>query len=229
MSANVGAKDIVTEGLVLYLDAANYKSYTSGSTVWGDLSLNSYSGSLINGPTFNSANGGNIQLDGVNDFIAFDTLNTSILNLTSSNGATLSCWLKINLLSRWTGVFNFSTLVGNEADIGWDINPSNVLRIWKNAQGPLTNSLLPYSNVWCQYVLVSNSSGTIFYVNESEFTTTPATGNIGFVNGRTLRFGDHWDNSVQGNCSIIQIYNRALSAQEILQNYNSTKARFGLT
>jgi hypothetical protein len=61
---NGGPGNIVTNGLVLYLDAANYLSYTSGSTVWRDLSSSNLSGSLINGPTFNSANGGYIACDG---------------------------------------------------------------------------------------------------------------------------------------------------------------------
>jgi hypothetical protein len=59
---------IVTDGMVLSLDAANTKSYVSGSTVWRDMSGNEYSGSLINGPTFSNVNGGSIVFDGVDDY-----------------------------------------------------------------------------------------------------------------------------------------------------------------
>ena len=67
MAGNV-APNIITDGLVLYLDAANTKSYVSGSTTWTDLvGLNN--GTLINGPTFNSANGGSIVFNGVNNYV----------------------------------------------------------------------------------------------------------------------------------------------------------------
>jgi hypothetical protein len=61
---------IITEGLVLYLDAANTRSYVSGSTTWNDISRSGNNGTLINGPTFNSGNGGSIVFDGVNDYVA---------------------------------------------------------------------------------------------------------------------------------------------------------------
>ena len=66
--ATIGGSNIVTNGLVLALDAANRRSYISGSFVWNDISGNRNSGSLINGPTFDSANGGSIVFDGTNDY-----------------------------------------------------------------------------------------------------------------------------------------------------------------
>jgi hypothetical protein len=66
MAFNYSPK-IVTDGLVLYLDAANSKSYVSGSTTWSDLSRGGNNGTLTNGPTYSSAKGGIIILDGSND------------------------------------------------------------------------------------------------------------------------------------------------------------------
>ena len=81
----------VTDGLVLYMDAANSKSYVSGSTTWNDISRSGNNGTLINGPTFNSSNGGSIVFDGTND-----TTNLgNILNI-GLNSWTISCWFKIN-------------------------------------------------------------------------------------------------------------------------------------
>jgi hypothetical protein len=75
MSFNYSPK-IVTDGLVLYLDAANTKSYVSGSTVWNDLSRSGYNGTLTNGPTFNISNGGSISFDGVDDLsVIFKEIN----------------------------------------------------------------------------------------------------------------------------------------------------------
>ena len=68
---------IITDGLVLYLDAANPYSYVSGSTVWNDISRTMTSGSLINGPTFSSANNGSIVFDGVNDYVISTTVSGS--------------------------------------------------------------------------------------------------------------------------------------------------------
>ena len=79
--------NIVTDGLVLVLDAANPTSYISGSTTWRDLSGNNNSGSLVNGPTFNSVNGGSIVFDGSNDYVEISPVN-------ASSQFTLNLWIK---------------------------------------------------------------------------------------------------------------------------------------
>jgi hypothetical protein len=91
MAFNYSPK-IITDGLVLYLDAANPKSYVSGSTTWGDLSRGGNNGTLVNGPTFSSANGGSIVFDGVNDYINCGT-NSS---LRPSQQITINSWIKLN-------------------------------------------------------------------------------------------------------------------------------------
>lgn len=219
--------NIVYDGLVLYLDAANSKSYPGTGTAWTDLSGLNNTGTLTNGPTYNSANGGAIVFDGTNDYISFSST-TQSLGLTSSSGATMSCWLKLTLLNRWTGVFIFRDLNAALCDFGWDISSSNNLRIWKNSATGVGPSLSAYSNIWCNYVLVSNSTGTIFYINGTQFATTSTSGNVSFTNDRVLWFGDHWDNPIQGSSSAIKIYNRALSATEIEQNYNAIRGRYGI-
>jgi hypothetical protein len=220
---------IVTDNLVLALDAANPKSYPGSGTTWTDLSGRGNTGTLTNGPTYSSANGGSIVFDGVNDYISFNNLTTSSLGLTSANGATLICWAKITLLTRFTGVFTFWSAADN-VDFGWDIiDSTNNLRIWKNTTQTLTGvSLTPYSTLWTQYALVSNSSGTIFYINQNQIATTSTSGNIITTGGRNLMFGDHWDNPIQGNSSNIQIYNRALTAAEVSQNFNALRGRYGI-
>ena len=221
------SRGIVKAGLVLDLDAGIDSSYAGTGITWTDLSVYGNNGTLTNGPTFSSSNGGVIVFDGTNDYISFSSLTTSSLGLTSSNGATLSCWINIALLSRWTGVFTFWPIAGS-VDFGWDIDLTNVLRIWKNGSAVLTSSLSSYSNTWANYVLVSNSSSNRFYINSTLFASSlTQTGNITSTTG-TLWFGDHWDNPIQGNASTIQIYNRALTAAEIKQNYDATKGRFGL-
>ena len=86
MSTAEGGGNIVTDGLVLLLDAANTKSYVSGSTIWNDLSRSGNTGTLTNGPTYNSSNGGSIVFDGSNDFIEG--------TITVPTSFTFNVWLK---------------------------------------------------------------------------------------------------------------------------------------
>ena len=92
MSTSFAFTPIVTDGLILYLDAANTKSYISGSTDWYDLTTYNNDGTLTNGPTFSSTNGGSIVFDGVNDYVQVN--NSDILNPTQT--ITLSVWSKFN-------------------------------------------------------------------------------------------------------------------------------------
>ena len=85
-----GGPDIVTDGLVLHLDAANNRSFVSGSTTIFDLSGNRNTGSLVNGPTYSSVNNGGIVFDGTNDHII--VLNSNSINL--STNTTYAIWIK---------------------------------------------------------------------------------------------------------------------------------------
>jgi hypothetical protein len=207
------------------LDAANRKSYPGSGTTWLDMSGNANNGTLVNGPTFSSVNNGILTFNGSNQYISFNAITTPSLGLTSSNGATISGWLNLNISSQYKGVIGIFSAPNSEA-FGWDLMNSNFIRIWKTSTGILTTiSTTPYSNIWIHYVLVSNSTNVIFYINGSQAYTTSAVGNI--VDNGTLQFGN-WDGNPKGNVSNLQIYNRALSAAEISQNYNATKSRFGL-
>ena len=88
---------LVLSGLTLCLDAANTKSYVGSGTTWTDLSGNSNTGTLTNGPTYSSANGGSIVFDGTNDYatISFN----SVFNVTS-NPFTVIVWNKKNTSSN---------------------------------------------------------------------------------------------------------------------------------
>jgi len=92
MSANVGAKEIVTEGLVLYLDAANYKSYTSGSTVWSDMVGKSNSGSLYNSVSYDASNGGSLVFNGLNSYVGLVAGNGTPTDTSGSVGNNMLAW-----------------------------------------------------------------------------------------------------------------------------------------
>ena len=214
---------IVTDGLVLYLDAANSKSIVSGSTTWNDLSRGGNNGTLINGPTFNSGSGGSIVFDGSNDY----ALISPISNITY---CTYVLWLK------WgeSGVFN--TIFGNET--GGSLNAFGIRQRANNnymlAPGggspsivESTADLSTYSN-WHMITALINGGKAQIYINgilkaEANYTGQNTSSNNFYI-GALYSLGE----AFLGNISIVQIYNRALSSQEVLQNYNATKTRFGL-
>jgi hypothetical protein len=100
MAFNYSPK-VVTDGLVLYLDAANPNSYVSGSTTWRDISRGGSNGTLINGPTYSSANGGSIVFDGTNDYVNCGDI------LNYSNNFSANCWVSVStsgvnpIISKW--------------------------------------------------------------------------------------------------------------------------------
>ncbi len=83
--------NIITNGLILELDAANRKSYPGSGTTWTDLSGNGNTGTLTNGPTFSSANGGSIVFDGVDDYV--NCGNASSLNFERTNSFSFCFWI----------------------------------------------------------------------------------------------------------------------------------------
>lgn len=231
---------IVTDGLVSYLDAANPKSFISGSTVWNDLSKNTINnGTLTNGPIYNSSNGGNIIFDGSDDFVTLG--NDSSLQIT--NNLTLSVWFKTVSLSvaktiaakQWCNgnQFSYSLSILTNGNIQWYWIPSG--NCSGNPTGSYTtNSSVITTNTWNNVIVVHTSTSVNIYVNgilapstlvgsySSLFNSTSPL-NIGIY--RNL--GGSYADAFNGNMASVQIYNRALSATEALQNYNTMKSRFG--
>jgi len=213
---------IVTDGLVMYLDAANTKSYVSGSTVWNDISRGGNNGTLINGPTFNSANSGSIVWDGTNDY--YDTGKTPAqLGIYDAN-YTMEAWVYPTILT------NDRTMFGG----GTNTLRQNLHLVFRNSQiyqghyGSDFGAGTVTVNNWYQIVYtynVANGACQIFKNSVSQ-----GTGTISSFIGTTNILIARWSgtNYFQGNGSIYRIYNRVLSPTEVLQNYNATKSRFGL-
>jgi len=222
-----GAPSIVTSGLVLNLDAANNKSYPGSGTTWTDLSGNGNNGTLTNFGSqtiWNKDNGGSIVFDGTNDYASF-----SDANLLPTAGLTVCAWFKTTVANKWIidksngGITNGYLLAGTSAgnmvfyinNISVNSNPSTVTSgLWINIVGTWTpsNSLILYQNG----VQVATNT-----------TSIPATINNPSANlqiGRRATAVDYWN----GNIAQTQIYNRALTASEVLQNYNALKSRFNL-
>lgn len=225
---------IVTDGLVLYLDAANPYSYVSGSTSWNDLSRGGNNGTLVNGPTFSSANNGSILFDGTDDLV----LKTTSFEGLPSSQLSAFLWIRFSslgavyeLLSQGRTPTNFegewiltATNVGGIPKFSfWDYNSGY------GFNNPIANTTL-VTNQWYYLGFVKNNTSGTFYLQGFQDGTTTGINktytNTGYVIGGSYRDSMQY---LSGNISTVQIYNRALSAQEVLQNYNATKTRFGLT
>jgi hypothetical protein len=219
---------IITDGLVLYLDAANTRSYPGSGTTWNDLSRSGNNGSLINGPTFNSGNGGSIVFDGSNDFIK--PPNSTTLQLTNF---TLSSWIKVNIINANQFIIDTSTDTANGLGYSYRINSVNKIRFWAyNANGLLDSNSSIVNGVWYNIVSTYNNTSKLqtIYINgvldnSNTYSQTFVVSNVSNLQiGGSQVLGGY----LNGNIAQTSIYNRALSATEILQNYNATKTRFGL-
>ncbi len=207
------ANTIIQQGLVLNLDAGNPYSYAGAGTVWYDVSGNSNNGTLTNSPTYSSDVGGTIVFDGVNDYV------TTSFATTSGQSVTYCGWL---YSTESTSTYkNFVDSLSTSPMIWWN----NSGQIEFDASRYTTTTV--YRNQWV-YVSLSKPSGSSsasYYVNgvlvgTGTAYTTPAL--IPTLFNRSA--AQTW----KGNGAVVQIYNRALSASEVLQNYNATKGRFGL-
>jgi hypothetical protein len=212
---------IVTNGLLLYLDAANSRSYSgSGLSVY-DLSGSGNTSLLINGPTYLSSNLGTFVLDGSNDYINVNSLAnilsytayTKILYFYVTNFATSN-----NMISGgFSGAHAFWLQGLQKLYAGHN-------GAWSTVTGNTTLSL----NTWYfGAVTYSNSTGWKLYLNGREDGTSADTTTFG--GAQEIVIGAYsGGNNFSGRISNVQIYNRALSATEIVQNYNATKKRYGL-
>jgi hypothetical protein len=226
MSAYIG--DVVKNGLVLYLDAANSKSYVSGSGVWRDLSGNNNSGSLTNGPTFSSDGKGSIIFDGTNDHIIASA--SSVWNISTG---TIECWVMVSGDVGYRGIFGSFT--ASFTGYAFAINSLSTKLEFLVGYGIgqsfkyIQSNENYVKNRWYHLAGTFGSGGALFYVDgvlQTDKTTTAvgAPGNLPLTIGRF--YHDTNDYYFNGRVASGKIYNRILSAAEILENYNATKGRF---
>ena len=218
MGIDVGPIE-TTDGLVLHLDAGNTRSYPgSGNTVY-DLSGSGNTSALTNGPTYLSSNLGAFVLDGSNDYI----LVNSQANILSKTAYTKIAYIYISNFSTANNIISG----GFSGQHAFWMSSTDKLHAghngaWNTVVGATSLSL----NTWYfAAVTYSDSTGWKLYLNGREdgtsATTTTFTGNQEIVIGAYSS-----GNNFTGRISNIQVYNRALTATEILQNYNATKGRY---
>jgi hypothetical protein len=240
-------ENIVNDGLVLYLDAGNDNSYPGSGTTWTDLSGNNNTGTLTNGPTYSSANGGSIVFDGSNDYVDCGILG-SYGSQMSTNSITLDFAIKTSYTAGISqfGIINSGTSTLIALNFNRDENDNysagkTTFSIRDNSGKYLVGAMS--SNIYTgNFFIVSairtvNTNTVNFYVNGNavgvvygSYTENPASFSnfqypftIGATNNRGT-IGSYL------NCDIpfFRIYNRALSAAEVSQNYNALRSRYGI-
>ena len=227
MVFNMDYPAIVTNGLILDVDAGFTPSYPTTGTTWYDISSGGNNGTLINGPTFNSANSGSIVFDGVDDYV-----NTT--NSVFGADVTYNAWV-----NRTSSVNTFNMFMGKGSLPYFSIRSNNNI-VFSNSIGgtqrSLQTPLISPDNIWYYLSFTQIYDGTnttmIIYINGVLATSaifpgisiTSTNTNMFIIGGRSA--GDIYP--FNGKVSQVSIYNRALSATEILQNYNAQKDRFGL-
>jgi hypothetical protein len=215
---------VVTTGLQLYLDAGNASSYPGSGTTWTDLTVNGRNGTLTNGPTYSATNGGSIVFDGTNDFVQC----TGSLTVTA---ATFVSWIRRNgnqsqydgiLFSRGTNTTGMNFQTSNQLGYHWN-DAGNTY----NWQSGLT---IPDAT-WCMIaVSVTSTAATAYLCQASGITTATNTVSHGssLLNDIKLAQDDAGSRFYNGNIAIAQLYNIALSAEQISTNFAADRGRFGV-
>ena len=230
MAQTYGRTKIVTDGLVVCLDGGNYTSYPGTGTAVTDISYVGNNGTATN-MTFSTEAGGCFNLDGTDDYINIPDNNT--LDFTGAMSAEL--WLNFDSLGTNDLPLWKTNSYGMAYNATWSGNGANKLGVsimqagaWRGAEASATIA----TDTWYCLVLTFDKPTLKCYLNGGveETTTTPDL----FIGTTTnpLRIGiDGGASSAyafQGLVGSLKIYNRELTASEVLQNYNSQKARFGL-
>ena len=225
---------IVTNGLVLCLDAGNRKSYPRSGSVWNNLALGTLNAELLNAPTFDNEKGGNFSFNASSNVIGIQN-NTSLDTQTPS----VEVWFKTNLLNQ-NGFFFEKGTVNSQYSLFIDtfFNPAGQI-IWRHVIGGTFYDLRVLAgtyisiNQWHQLVGTFVSGNRRLYLNGRLIASDTQSGTIS-TNSGGMSIGAYGGYSggrgyyYNGKIAIVNVYNRNLTETEILQNYNALKGRFNI-
>jgi len=232
MPVIIGPKDIVTDGLILHLDASNPRSYSGSGTSWTDLSNNGYGGSLV-GSTSYSTNPGRFDTNATTITQQSYLSTSSMITFLDGSEYTWDFFVKF----RTSVQANFNSLIGRNTTNPWlSIFPTNTsgnvwnVRYRQNGGTFHNTSNINYDmvNNWGNIVLsVDTSRNVNVYLNGGFKETLNTTSTLFYVNiiGGGYLGGPNYC-VLQGSIGSCRFYNRALSQKEIMQNYNSLQPRF---
>ena len=229
---------LVLPGLSLCLDAANPKSYPGSGTTWTDLSGNGNNGTLVNGVGYNSGNLGSLIFDGVDDGVNLP--NKSDFYLIPNQNQTNCGWFNTNNTNTSTIIYDARNSVGSTVGYFIGVQSGGLLRAWfyytfNDASSLQINTAIS-AGIWYHYAVVFDRNGLMslylngilkssvnissFSANDYSINTNPTIGIKSYSGSGISPFS--------GNIAQVSIYNRALTPQEIQQNFNATRSRYGI-
>ena len=229
--------NIVTNGLIMNLDAGNLVSYPATGTTWYDLTNTTTGATLVNGPTYNTGNNGSIVLDGTDDY----AVGPSNMSISQNQPFTFEFWVNLSsytnqypclLQVKTDTTYGFIVLVTqNNSYDGITFGSTDTWVRLRNAGRPIA------TNAWNQIVINYNGTGAAtssnykMYINTQEqvlstsggFISLSQINNIGTIENASRGY-DNW----QGKIANFKQYNRVLTQSEVIQNFNAHKSRYGL-
>jgi hypothetical protein len=224
---------IVTNGLILALDAANTKSYPGSGTIWTDISGNGYKGTLNGGITYSSTGGSALVFGAVNTTTDYVSLSSAPV-VTSA--MSIEVWGKFNTYPGGAGSYNivgeknsiFRLMYGGSS-FSWAMATTN--NAWYSTGTTLSINGITIGN-WNQVTIVYNGTNILGYLNGTyrSITSAAISGNVispvSFYIGQSdAATGLSY---AAGSIASVKLYNRALSANEINQNFNAYRGRYGV-
>jgi hypothetical protein len=246
MASSMGAGKVITDGLIFYVDASNNKSYPGSGTNTTNLGRNTSTASLVNGVAYNSSYGGSFFFDGTNDYISCGDSNFQI---TGNSLSIESCFYydgldktNVPILAKRNSnaPFNQFSVVMSNGNL-YTGGTGKVLSMFLRPDESSNQGPPDPKDRGCTYTLPSAGIYHVIGVNDSTSarlfvngvlvatTTSSQTPNNFTISGYDFRIGNNNASSYfTGSLQFVKLYNRALSADEVLQNYESTRERFGL-
>jgi hypothetical protein len=224
MATQYAFGQIVTNGLVLSLDAADKNSYIGSGTIWNDLSTSNNSATLNNSPAYSSNFGGGIVFDGTNESA------TSTGTIAIPGTISVCAWVRHNTVP--SAIQRYVSVTGETAVIRHDggLYAAGTFLFYITTSGtikllPVTGQITTNTN----YYFCGTWDGTTMraYKNGVQIGTPSTPGGTMATTNQTYSVTSNGE-CLNGTIFGTQIYNRALSAIEVLQNYNAQKSRFGL-
>ena len=210
MIFNIDYPAIVTNGLVLNMDAAFVPSYSTSGTSWYSIGVSGNTGSLVNGPTYSD---GSIVFDGTNDVVSI----TPTPTITSA--FTFNMWV------NKTQSKDSAAIIAIQGTL-WQID-NNAIYWWSNVNfGPMSHSFSSTLNQWYNFCITQDNRTAKLYINSTLVRTTTMTDVSTTRGNNTIGGWGIGDRPWLGKISLTQIYNRVLTDSEIAQNYEAIGTRY---